>query len=66
MYDLVDYDDALRHTILTSDKVLAPWEPDGERFGPGVVIEGQERRTSEGKYVIGLKKVEVKFKIVLY
>ncbi|XP_060072510.1 uncharacterized protein LOC132552362 [Ylistrum balloti] len=48
VYDLVDYEDAKRHTIITSDKVLAPWEPQGERFGPGVVIEGHEKRGSEG------------------
>ncbi|OWF44512.1 uncharacterized protein LOC110458274 [Mizuhopecten yessoensis] len=48
VYDLVDYEDAKRHTINTSDKVLAPWEPQGERFGPGVVIEGHEKRGSEG------------------
>ncbi|XP_069103634.1 uncharacterized protein [Argopecten irradians] len=48
VYDLVDYEDAKRHTILTSDKVLAPWEPEGERYGPGIVIEGHEKRCSEG------------------
>ncbi|XP_033739504.1 golgin subfamily A member 6-like protein 1 [Pecten maximus] len=48
VYDLVDYDDAKRHTVITSDKVLAPWEPKGERFGPGIVIEGHEKRDSDG------------------
>ena len=49
VYDIVSYDDASRHAILPGDKVLAPWEPEGERYGPGVVIEGQEKRQAEGK-----------------
>lgn len=48
VYDIIDYEDAKRHTILTGDKVLAPWKPDSERFGPGTVIEGHEKRQAEG------------------
>jgi hypothetical protein len=48
VYDIVAYDDALRHTILKGDRVLAPWQPDGERYAPGIVIEGQEKRIAEG------------------
>lgn len=48
IYDIVSYDDAMRHAVLTGDRVLAPWEPDGEHYGPGIVIEGQERRSASG------------------
>lgn len=49
VFDIVDYTDALRHAILTGDRVLAPWEPEGERFAPGIVIDGQENRQADGK-----------------
>lgn len=48
MYDIISHTDALRHPVLVEDKVLAPWEPDGERYAPGVVIDGQEKRIIEG------------------
>jgi hypothetical protein len=46
----VDYCDAQRHTIITGDYVLAPWEPEGEKYGPGIVIDGQEKRQAVGKH----------------
>lgn len=49
VFDIVDYCDAQRHTIITGDHVLAPWESEGERFGPGIVIDGQEKRQAIGK-----------------
>ena len=52
VYDIIAHVDALRHTILTGDKVLAPMEPDGERYSPGVVIDGQEKRYAEGKKLL--------------
>ncbi|XP_070190904.1 uncharacterized protein [Littorina saxatilis] len=48
VFDIVDYCDAQRHTIITGDHVLAPWEPEGERYGPGIVIDGQEKRQAVG------------------
>ncbi|XP_022289084.2 uncharacterized protein LOC111101086 isoform X2 [Crassostrea virginica] len=48
IFDIIDYEDAKRHTIQMGDRVLAPWEPEGERFCPGVVIEGQEKRQVDG------------------
>ncbi|RUS90345.1 hypothetical protein EGW08_001840 [Elysia chlorotica] len=48
VFDIVDHQDALRHTILTGDRVLAPWEPEGERYAPGIVLSGQEKRHAEG------------------
>ncbi|WAR08091.1 CK016-like protein, partial [Mya arenaria] len=54
VYDIIDYEDARRHTILTGDRVLAPWEPEGERYGPGTVIEGHEKRNAEGRYEVAI------------
>ncbi|GFO27244.1 von Willebrand factor a domain-containing protein 3b [Plakobranchus ocellatus] len=48
VFDIVDHSDAMRHTILTGDRVLAPWEPEGERYAPGIVLSGQEKRHAEG------------------
>ncbi|XP_053545316.1 uncharacterized protein C11orf16 homolog [Bombina bombina] len=42
--DIIDYFDALRHSIVPGDNVLAPWETDVTRFGPGVVTMGLETR----------------------
>ncbi|XP_070537442.1 uncharacterized protein [Ptychodera flava] len=44
VFDIIAYDDALRHTVVPGDKVLAPWEKDGVRYGPGTVLEGVEGR----------------------
>ncbi|XP_029438565.1 uncharacterized protein C11orf16 homolog isoform X2 [Rhinatrema bivittatum] len=42
--DLVQYLDAMRHRIVPGDKVLAPWEPQLLRYGPGTVVLGTETR----------------------
>ncbi|MEE6498710.1 hypothetical protein FKM82_003210 [Ascaphus truei] len=42
--DIVQYLDALRHCILPGDNVLAPWEPELTRYGPGTVTMGIETR----------------------
>ncbi|CAH1250089.1 C11orf16 [Branchiostoma lanceolatum] len=44
IYDMIAHLDAFRHKIVPGDKVLAPWEVTGQRFGPGSVLEGVERR----------------------
>ncbi|KAM8968585.1 uncharacterized protein C11orf16 homolog isoform X1 [Sarcophilus harrisii] len=35
---------ALKHPLLPGDKVLAPWEPQQERYGPGTMVQGLETR----------------------
>lgn len=52
VFDIIDYNEAARHSILTGDYVLAPWEPEGEKFRPGKVIHGQETRHSEPSKVV--------------
>ncbi|XP_063294937.1 uncharacterized protein C11orf16 homolog [Pelobates fuscus] len=42
--DMIQYFDALRHCILPGDTVLAPWEPEQVRYGPGIVTLGVETR----------------------
>ncbi len=49
LFDIVSYTDSLRHSIVVGDKVLAPWEPEGERYAPGTVIDGQEQRDARGE-----------------
>lgn len=49
VYDLISVTDGLRHAVIPEDKVLAPWEPDNQRYGPGVVLQGQEKRTAVGE-----------------
>jgi len=47
-HDVIAFNDALRHSIFPQDKVLAPWEDKGKRFGPGKVIRGIEKRNKIG------------------
>uniref|UniRef100_A0A8C2B7I5 Si:dkey-8l13.5 n=1 Tax=Cyprinus carpio TaxID=7962 RepID=A0A8C2B7I5_CYPCA len=42
--DMVSLASAHRHSIVPGDTVLAPWEPDMRRYGPGRVISGMELR----------------------
>ncbi|KAM5137868.1 uncharacterized protein C11orf16 homolog [Mantella aurantiaca] len=42
--DIIQYEEARRHCIVPGDNVLAPWEPQLTRFGPGTVILGLETR----------------------
>ncbi|KAM6308960.1 uncharacterized protein C11orf16 homolog [Aegotheles albertisi] len=42
--DILDYVNGMKHSLLPGDKVLAPWEPDMARYGPGTVLTGIETR----------------------
>ncbi|XP_075569419.1 uncharacterized protein C11orf16 homolog isoform X2 [Pelecanus crispus] len=42
--DIVEYVNGMKHSLLPGDKVLAPWEPDMARYGPGTVLMGIETR----------------------
>ncbi|KYO22053.1 hypothetical protein Y1Q_0000674 [Alligator mississippiensis] len=42
--DILEYSHGMSHCILPGDKVLAPWEPDMVRYGPGTVVLGIETR----------------------
>ncbi|XP_053140432.1 uncharacterized protein C11orf16 homolog [Hemicordylus capensis] len=42
--DILEYVNGMRHSILPGDKVLAPWEPEQKRYGPGTVLLGIETR----------------------
>nr|XP_020645607.1 uncharacterized protein C11orf16 homolog [Pogona vitticeps] len=42
--DVLEYVTGMKHAILPSDKVLAPWEPGRKRYGPGTVLQGLETR----------------------
>ncbi|XP_064308745.1 uncharacterized protein C11orf16 homolog [Phalacrocorax carbo] len=42
--DILEYVNGMKHSLLPGDKVLAPWEPDMARYGPGTVLTGIETR----------------------
>ncbi|XP_035184580.1 uncharacterized protein C11orf16 homolog isoform X3 [Oxyura jamaicensis] len=42
--DILEYTNGMKHSLLPGDKVLAPWEPDTGRYGPGTVLTGIETR----------------------
>ncbi|KAM6274477.1 uncharacterized protein C11orf16 homolog [Porphyrio hochstetteri] len=42
--DILEYANGMKHSLLLGDKVLAPWEPDVARYGPGTVLTGIETR----------------------
>ncbi|XP_043923364.1 uncharacterized protein LOC122798476 [Protopterus annectens] len=44
VYDIIHHPDGMRHSIVPGDKVLAPWEPQQTRYGPGIVTSGIETR----------------------
>nr|CAB3263236.1 uncharacterized protein LOC104266709 [Phallusia mammillata] len=48
LHDIIALNDALRHSVVADDKVLAPWESDGKRYGPGKVVRGVEKRHTVG------------------
>ncbi|XP_053924945.1 uncharacterized protein C11orf16 homolog [Cuculus canorus] len=42
--DILEYMNGMKHSLLPGDKVLAPWEPEMARYGPGTVLMGIETR----------------------
>ncbi|XP_040183812.1 uncharacterized protein C11orf16 homolog [Rana temporaria] len=42
--DVIQYEEGRRHSIVPGDNVLAPWERELTRYGPGTVILGLETR----------------------
>lgn len=42
--DILEYVNSMKHSLLPGDNVLAPWEPDMARYGPGTVLTGIETR----------------------
>uniref|UniRef100_A0A674I319 Chromosome 11 open reading frame 16 n=1 Tax=Terrapene triunguis TaxID=2587831 RepID=A0A674I319_9SAUR len=72
--DILEYVNGMRHSILPGDKVLAPWEPDLVRYGPGTILLGIETRdplrASEDEeimvYFWNDKKVKVPLGVALW
>ncbi|XP_073515664.1 uncharacterized protein C11orf16 homolog [Phyllobates terribilis] len=42
--DIIQHEEALGHCLVPGDNVLAPWEPQLARYGPGTVVLGLETR----------------------
>ncbi|XP_032851588.2 trichohyalin-like isoform X2 [Tyto alba] len=50
LYDILHYEDARQQPLAPGDRVLAPWEAQAERFGPGTVLkvmESEEARLAQ-------------------
>jgi len=54
VYDIVSHADALRRPVMVDDTVLAPWEPQRERYAPAVVISGLEKRMAAGTTIVNV------------
>uniref|UniRef100_A0A8C3LGT4 DUF4537 domain-containing protein n=1 Tax=Chrysolophus pictus TaxID=9089 RepID=A0A8C3LGT4_CHRPC len=44
LYDILHYEDASHWCLAPGDRVLAPWEANTERFGPGTVLKVMENK----------------------
>ncbi|XP_055505946.1 uncharacterized protein C11orf16 homolog [Leucoraja erinacea] len=44
LHDIIQYNEGMRHAVVPGDNVLAPWESDRIRYGPGIVVFGIETR----------------------
>ncbi|XP_053110724.1 uncharacterized protein LOC128326893 [Hemicordylus capensis] len=42
LYDVIHHEDGRWQPLAPGDKILAPWEKKGERYGPGVVLQVAE------------------------
>ncbi|XP_043072861.1 uncharacterized protein C11orf16 homolog [Puntigrus tetrazona] len=58
--DIVNLAGAHRQSIVPGDTVLAPWEPDMRRYGPGRILSGMELRDPLKSYE-GLVDLQVLF-----
>lgn len=45
--DVVQLSPYLEYSLQPGDKVLAAWEPDRQRYGPGTVLLGSEVRDNQ-------------------
>ncbi|XP_039217751.1 uncharacterized protein LOC120316337 isoform X2 [Crotalus tigris] len=45
LYDIIHYDDARWQPLSAGDGTLAPWEKNGRRYGPGIVLQVAETRS---------------------
>ena len=46
IYDIIHYDDAHSHAVEKNDCVLAPLAAEDDRYAPGKILEGFEKRSS--------------------
>ena len=42
--DVIQFSPTMEYSLRPGDKVLAPWGPDQQRYGPGTVLLGLEAR----------------------
>lgn len=54
LYDLIHHEDGRWQPVAAGDRVLAPWEKKGERYGPGTVLQVTETGSSHSGTVAGV------------
>ncbi|XP_054843702.1 uncharacterized protein LOC129335290 [Eublepharis macularius] len=50
LYDVIHHEDARWQPVAPGDRVLAPWEKKGERYGPGTVLQVTESASSHSAF----------------
>ncbi|XP_070610948.1 uncharacterized protein [Erythrolamprus reginae] len=50
LYDIIHYDDARWQPLSAGDGTLAPWEKNGTRYGPGIVLQVAETRSDNSAF----------------
>jgi hypothetical protein len=49
VYDIIHFEDGMSHSLMFNDKVLAPIDNHNEKYAPGEVLEGYEKRNSSSE-----------------
>lgn len=45
--DVIQFSPSVPHSLQLGDKVLAPWEPEQQRYGPGTVLVGLKKQKGQ-------------------
>ncbi|CAH6792940.1 BC051019 [Phodopus roborovskii] len=45
--DVIQFSPSVPHSLKTGDKVLAPWEPEQQQYGPGTVLLGLKKQKGQ-------------------
>lgn len=45
--DVIQFSPSVPHSLQLGDKVLAPWEPGQQRYGPGTVLVGLKKQKGQ-------------------
>lgn len=45
--DVIQFSPSAPHSLHLGDKVLAPWDPEQQQYGPGTVLRGLKKRKGQ-------------------